>query len=235
MPSGEISSGRKAKAHPLDWYVEQGWEWEQVVAEIGLEAEILGGAAIWDPACGFGHSISRLQGMGFRGPTLLSDLVDNVARDDFDTPPEFHSWDFLELYEPPFDRCSIFCNPPYSYKKGILEAFVRQALRLATHRVVILAPLKWLAAGRGRAPLFRRDHPPQSILYFTTRPSMPPGDRIHLMGGRAYRGGMIDYVALVWDVRAPTAPGETRSVWLPRLGSFETPAPRAPQDERRPG
>ena len=47
---------------------------------------------------------------------------------------------------------------------------------------------------------------------------MPPGDRIHLMGNRAYRGGAVDYVAVVWDVRHPTAPGETRSVWLPRLG-----------------
>ena len=35
---------------------------------------------------------------------------------------------------------------------------------------------------------------------------------------RAYRGGAIDYAAVVWDVRAPTAPGDTRSIWLPRLG-----------------
>lgn len=230
MPSGELSSGRKAKAHPLDWYVEQGWEWEQIVDAIGLEDEILGGAAIWDPAAGFGHSGSRLQGIGFKGRIILSDLVENVAWDEFSfnwypayPKPEFFSADFLDASSlAPIDATlganSIFCNPPYSYKKGILEAFVRQALRLATHRVVILAPLKWLAAGRGRAPLFRQDHPPQTIFYFTTRPSMPPGDRIHLMGNRAYHGGMVDYVALVWDVRAPTAPGETRSVWLPRLG-----------------
>ena len=109
-------------------------------------------------------------------------------------------------------------NPPYSYQDGILEAFCRRALRLATHRVVVLAPLKWLAGGLGRGPFFRTDCPPQQILYFTQRPSMPPGDMIHLMGNRAYRGGAIDYVAVVWDVRFPTAPGETRSVWLPRLG-----------------
>ena len=218
MANGELSTGRQAKRHPLDWYVEQGWEWEQIVAAIGLE-EQREGVAIWDPACGFGHSGSRLQGMGFTGEIFLSDLVTNVAWEDFDREPFFFAHDFLSPSSRPTPTpCSIWCNPPYSYRKGILADFVRQALRLATHRVVILAPLKWLAAGRGRAPLFRQDHPPQSILYFTTRPSMPPGDRIHLMGTRAYRGGMVDYVALVWDVRAPTAPGETRSVWLPRLG-----------------
>jgi hypothetical protein len=38
---------------------------------------------------------------------------------------------------------------------------------------------------------------------------------IAAMGTRAYRGGMIDYCAVVWDVRHPTAPGETRTIWLP--------------------
>lgn len=216
---GELSTGREARRHPLDWYVEQGWEWEQVADAIGLAPEIADRCTIWDPACGYGHSLSRLQGIGFMGPLLGSDLVDNLAREDFVAAPEFMSIDFLDdaRVVPPLP-CSIWMNPPYSYQDGILESFCRQALALATHRVVALAPLKWLAAGKARGPFFRRDFPPQQILYFTTRPSMPPGDRIHLMGSRAYRGGAVDYVALVWDVRHPTAPGETRSVWLPRLG-----------------
>ena len=52
MSSAELSSGKHANKHPLDWYVEQGWEWEQIVDAIGLEDEILGGCSIWDPACG---------------------------------------------------------------------------------------------------------------------------------------------------------------------------------------
>lgn len=226
MPSGELSSGRKAKAHPLDWYVEQGWEWDQVVAEIGL-LEQAEGVTIWDPACGFGHSGSRLQGLGFTGKIVLSDLVDNVAWDEFSfnwdpsyPKPHFFVNDFVAPGEVQWlNPCSIWMNPPYSYdRKPWLERFVRRALALATHRVVVLAPLKWLSGGKIRGRLFREDHPPKTILYFTTRPSMPPGDKIHLMGNRAYRGGMVDYVALVWDVRSPTAPGETRSIWLPRLG-----------------
>ena len=220
MSGGEISTGKHAKRHPLDWYVEEGWEWEQVVDSIGLGVEILGKCAIWDPACGFGHSLSRLQGIGFAGTLIASDLVDNLVRDDFDRLDRvsFSSIDFLqpEPRRSPFPL-SIWMNPPYSYRDGILEAFCRQALQVATHRVVVLAPLKWMSGGVNRGRFFREEFPPQQTLHFTSRPSMPPGDRIHLMK-RPYRGGVIDYVAVVWDVRQPTAPGETREVWLPLVG-----------------
>lgn len=241
---GEISTGRAAKRHPLDWYVEQGWEWEQIVAAIGLR-EQENGSTIWDPACGYGHSGSRLQGIGFTGELLLSDLVNNVAWADFEDvdTASFASIDFPEaafsnkvIQYPDADgkprelwigeRLSIWSNPPYSYKKvtyegrkvSISEAFVRHALKLATDRVVMILPHKWLAMGKRRSRLVRIDHPPAFVLHFCERPSMPPGDVIHLMGGRAYRGGMVDYCAVVWDVRAPTAPGETRTIWLPPLG-----------------
>ena len=220
---GEISTGRAAKRHPLDWYVEQGWEWDQIVRTIGLEAP---GVAIWDPAAGYGHSASRLQAWHPQHRFLLSDVVNNVAWADFEVvrSVSFYSADFLE-HQAPFAPCSIWSNPPFSYKKVfydgrqmiISEAFVRHALKLATHRVVMILPAKWLAMGKRRARLVRTDHPPQFVLHFTERPSMPPGDRIHLMGARAYRGGMVDYCAVVWDVRQPTLPGETRTIWLPPL------------------
>ena len=64
---GELSTGKEARRHPLDWYVEQGWEWSQVVQQIGLEVEVSEGCTIWDPAAGYGHSLSRLQMAGFEG------------------------------------------------------------------------------------------------------------------------------------------------------------------------
>ncbi|MGK4455966.1 hypothetical protein, partial [Klebsiella pneumoniae] len=79
---------------------------------------------------------SRLQGVGFVGDIYLSDLVDNVCWDDFDHSEvvTFQSVDFLDLSGPPLAglRCSIWSNPPYSYKKvwydgrkvSISEAFV---------------------------------------------------------------------------------------------------------------
>jgi len=223
---GEISTGRAAKRHPLDWYVEQGWEWEQIVRAIGLREERLE-VAIWDPAAGYGHSASRLQGLGFTGQLFLSDLVDNVAWNDFEDRARvsFRSADFLECDAPMARRVSIWSNPPYSYKKvwyegrqvSISEAFVRHALKLATDRVVMILPAKWLAMGKRRSRLVRADHPPATVLHFCERPSMPPGDMIGLMGTRAFRGGMVDYCAIVWDVRRPTEPGETLTIWLPPL------------------
>jgi len=103
----------------------------------------------------------------------------------------------------------------------VSEAFVRRALHLATDRVVMILPAKWLAMGKKRSRLVRIDHPPQFVLHFCERPSMPPGDMIDAMGGRAYRGGMVDYCAVVWDVRKPTLPGETRTIWLPPLGFID--------------
>jgi hypothetical protein len=221
---GEISSGRKAKRHPLDWCVEQGWEWQQVVEAIGLEEQD-DAVAIWDPAAGYGRSGANLQALGFTGRIFLSDLVRNVDLGEFEEPEhvQFFSADFLEVEKVPSAPCSLFSNPPYSYKRvwydgrkvSISEAFIRHALKLVTHRVVMLLPNKWLSAGKNRSRLMRIDAPPQLVLHFTKRPSMPPGDRIAAMGTRAHKGGMIDYCAVVWDVRYPTTPGNTRTIWLP--------------------
>lgn len=221
---GDISSAKKAKRHPLDWYVEEHWLWHQVARAIRVEYELNRGVAIWDPAAGYGHSGSALEEWGFKGRIHLSDVVHNVAYEDFIERPNFFSADFLELDAPPATPCSIWMNPPYSYKDVVLtdgrkvsiaEAFVRQALRLATHRVVILMPVKWLAS-QTRFRLFT-EFPPAAVLIFSQRPSMPPGDVIHLMGSKAFRGGVLDYCAIVWDVQYPTARDETRTIWLPPL------------------
>lgn len=223
MSRGEMSSGKQSRRHPLDWCVEEGWEWEQIAAEIGLEVEIEAGCTIWDPACGYGHCLSRLQGIGFKGELAASDLVNNLAWTDFAHPGRvsFTQANFIADFKPERAKkpTSIWMNPPFSYdKKPWLELFCRQALAIATHRVVAIAPLKWLDPGKKRSAFFRRDFPPQQVLHFSSRPSMPPGDMIEALGEKAYSGGQISYCAVVWDVRYPTAPRETRSVWLPPLG-----------------
>lgn len=220
---GEISSARFDKRHPLDWYVEELWVTEQLIKHVHFREELTGGEGIWDPASGFGTICSAFEGWGFDGRVYLSDVVDNVDRSNFLFEPPFQSADFLELTSAPAP-CSIVCNPPYSYKKLfydgremlISEAFVRHALKLATRRVCMLLPIKWLSS-QARFKLFMEDCPPAEVLVLTQRPSMPPGDRIELMGNRAFKGGMIDYCWIVWNVQAPTAPGQTRTVWLPPL------------------
>ncbi|MDE2595990.1 MAG: hypothetical protein KGL44_03835 [Sphingomonadales bacterium] len=192
---GEISSAKFDKRHPYDWYVEEQWVTGQLIRALdGFRAEAEAGEAIWDPSCGRGNIPAVFNEHGFK--TYLSDVVDRVEWGEFsDSPriptPEFFSADFREMEAAPAP-CSLVFNPPYSYIKGIAEAFVRHALKLTSRRVC-------------------------AVLHLTQRPSMPPGDRIALMGGRAFRGGMIDYCWIVWNVRKPTLPGQTRTIWLPPL------------------
>lgn len=220
---GEISSGKHSKRHPLDWYVDEHWCAEQLVLALdNLALEQAEGLAIWDPCCGMGNTLLAAHERGFA--TFGSDLVENVVYQNFGhgAPMIFQSGDFLEMTAAPAP-CSIIFNPPYSYVPGILEAFVRRALTLSSRRVCALVPGKWLAPGKDkkrwskRSKLFRHDHPPQAVLHLSERPSMPPGDRIAAMGNRAFRGGMVDYCWIVWDVKRPTKPGQTRTIWLPPL------------------
>jgi len=218
---GEISSGKHSKRHPLDWYVDPHWCAEQLALVLdGFAFERADGLTIWDPCCGMGNTLQAAFWQHL--PVIGSDLVDNVEHANFEPGPydrgafsaEFFLADFLEQSEAPAP-CSIVCNPPYSYIKGIAEQFARHAISLASGRVCILMPSKWLAS-QARYQLFL-DHPPQAVLHLCQRPSMPPGDRITAMGNRAFTGGMTDYCWIVWDVQRPTAPGQTRTIWLPPL------------------
>jgi hypothetical protein len=238
---GEISSGKHAKRHPLDWYVDEIWCARQLREALnGFRLEREWGLKVWDPACGLGNTLQAAWEAGLA--TIGSDLVDNFYWEDFAASgseglirPEFFSVDFIRPFEvPPGSRleqeataalerskpCSIVCNPPYSYRKDngliISEAFARQALKLAAGRVCLLVPSKWLAA-QSRYRLFS-EHPPAAILHLCQRPSMPPGDRIAAMGNRAFRGGMVDYCWVVWEAFRPTKAGDTRVAWLPPLG-----------------
>lgn len=229
MGRAEISSSRPSKRHPLDWYVDEIWCARQLAWALDdFRREREQDLWIWDPSCGLGNTLQAAweRGLG----TIGSDLVENMDWASFEAgpelvPPVFMSRDFLEMESAP-TSCSIVCNPPYSYLKvqgvPIAELFARHALKLVRKcgggRVCLLLPTKWLASQQ-RFRLFMEDAPPAAILQLTQRPSMPPGDMIARMGGRAFRGGMIDYCWIVWDVQRPTAPGQTRIVWLPPLGA----------------
>lgn len=212
----EVSTAKKSSSHPYDWCVDEDWvAWQMFVALGGFAREKEAGEVIWDPTAGSGRTLIAFAESGFT--TFASDIVRRLDPTLYDgcAVPTFFSGDLLEQTVAPAP-CSIVFNPPYSYIDGIGEACVRQALALTSRRVCAVLPLKWLGS-QGRFKLFMRDHPPQAVLVHCQRPSMPPGDMIAGMGKRAFRGGVIDYAWFVWDVTRPTAPGDTRTVWLPPL------------------
>lgn len=236
MSRAELSSGRHAMRHPLDWYVEEEWVTRQLIEAMGhFRMAFAAGDTIWDPACGRGtiggafSDMAAFWAENHDRRLILSDVCSRLDPDLLgDARYDFFSADFLEVERAPA-CCSIVSNPPYSYCKGhgdyggqiISEAFARHAIELVRacggRHVCLLLPLKWLAP-QSRYRLCAEEAPPAHVLILTQRPSMPPGDRIAAMGNRAFRGGMIDYGWVVWNVQRPTAPGGTRLHWLPPLG-----------------
>ncbi len=216
----EVSTGRKRASHPYDWCVDESWvAWQMFVTCGRFQQEKDAGEAIWDPSVGSGRTMVTFAENGF--DVFGSDIVNRVDLSLF--MPEavsdlqYFSADFLEVEKAP-TPCSIVCNPPYSYIDGIAEAFVRHALKLTSRRVCAVLPIKWLGS-QGRYRLFREEFPPQAVLVHCQRPSMPPGDMIDALAavGRDFKGGVIDYAWFVWNVLEPTAPNETRVVWMPPL------------------
>lgn len=194
---------------PNDWYVEEQWVTQALMAaEGGLNAQ-----TIWDPACGMGNVLKP-----FRDLLALKIHASDIQFRGFAAKGFFQELDFVGNLEfvrsaAPKGRYSIVSNTPYSYLKGILEAFIRRAMELDAEKVAFLMPVA-RQAGENRQPLFD-EFPPARIYVLSERPSMPPGAQIEALGDKAYKRGKIDFMWVVWDRRTPTPVGETRWRTIP--------------------
>jgi hypothetical protein len=207
----EIGGGYAAS--PLDWYVEPRWCVERLIAaEASMRESLLprmfsAWGMVWDPACGSGTILKAFADARHR--TIASDIEFR----DFGAGGLFHAVDFLTAERVPESvqgRVSIVSNPPFSYQRGIAEAFVRKALNLATGKVAMLLPIKWQAS-QGRHALFA-EFPPSRIWVLSERPSMPPGALIAEIGDAAFRHGKVDYMWVVWDLQRPATVTEWRTI-----------------------
>ncbi|WP_373489978.1 hypothetical protein [Parasphingorhabdus sp.] len=244
MSGGELTGGvdtpkgkDKPDRHPWDWYVEQAWVTEQLIETLGHLA--FKGHVVWDPACG----AANICDVFWRNP--LEDISITVLGSDIRVGNSQYHWtldekvesvdflsgeaDFVALeiaIEIGSDvKLSIVTNPPYSQQdgklvRGLAEKFCEKALRLATHKVCALLPIKWLAGEARHA--FLTKYPPRFYLILNERPSMPPGNLIEKLGDQAFKRGKVDYMWVVWDKQVVTLPGETRTIHI---------APR-PKEER---
>lgn len=171
---------------PYDWYVEPGWAVDLLLCAEHFTGEIL------DPACGIGTIPARAIAHGRRAAG--SDIVDRPREAKFG----FLVRDFLaDGVERHWRVDNIICNPPFSYQKGIAEAFIRRALQVAQHKVAMLLPSKFLSS-QGRFALFT-ETPLKRVHYLMSRPSMPPGS-LFTEGKIEADGGKVDYCWLVWEI-----------------------------------
>jgi hypothetical protein len=175
--------------HENDWYIESERDVDWLLDRVEFDGPTL------DPACGRGNIPQRFLARGL--PCVGYDLVDRG----YGTA----GGDFL-AYRPPhgIQWANIVTNPPYR----IAREFIEHALTIATRRVAALVQLRFLA-GQRRGRLYRAT-PPEMVLTYSVRPSMPPGDV-----AMAAKGGKVDYVWMIWNVAHPTARGDTRADWLP--------------------
>ena len=208
--SAELSNdtGKKKPRHPWDWYVEERWVTHALAEMIELESHV----DYLDPFCGQGNIPLALLDSGYRA--FGTDLF-----------PRTEAPFFLGLHDFLGDQrhimeaspaLSIIMNPPFSYQdgklvRGLSLSIIKRALELATHKVCALVPLKWLAS-ETRYAFFSRTNP--TILIFSERPSMPPGNWIDQLGEDAYRRGKVDYMWLIWDKQKPV-PATAPTLWIP--------------------
>lgn len=208
--------------HAWDWYVEESWCAEALIATLGFDA--FAGQLIHDPCCGRGTIPQVFDLFGYAASG--ADIEDRRGAHGFHVDDwAFEIRDFYR--EPPrrFDRpASIAFNPPYSMQngcvvRGLTSMMVSRALRVVSHMVCALVPLKWLSSGE-RYRLFQHKMPAH-ILHLMERPSMPPGHLIPAMGDQAFKNGKADYCWVVFDNRGETAPGATRTHFVkPRDPAF---------------
>lgn len=184
----------------LDWYVEPEWATEALLSVERFVGPVL------DPCCGQGNIVRALNAAGVLA--WGSDLVDRTDGETW----FYGEADFLTERSAGQGRpaANIVMNPPFFRAKGA-EAFIRQALAIASGKVCAFVDVKFLAGGARGLGLWA-EHPPTRVWILSNRPSCPPGE--HLEAGGKATGGTADWCWLVWDLTAPA--GETRLGWLRR-------------------
>lgn len=222
MSAAELTA-LAADRHPWDWYIDESWCSEALLATIGFDAFV--GQLIHDPCCGRGTIPQAFDLFGF--DVSGADVEDRRGAHGF--PVSDWSFELRDFFRAPPARfkvpASIVFNPPYSLQDdcvitGLTSLFVAKALGLVSDKVCALVPSKW-GHSEERYLLFQRKMPAH-IIHLMERPSMPPGHLIAEMGDKAFKDGKADYSWFVFDNRVVTKPGETRTHFVkPRDAVFK--------------
>lgn len=208
-PRPKESAGKAYRIASHDYFIENEWAVEALFERV----KFLSGSLIIDPCCGSGTIVRVARKYGY------SAMGSDIHPERF---PDAIECDFLKLEELPPGLWNIVMNPPYmdGLGGGAVE-FIEHALKLdRVHKVCALVgqnfKLSW-----DRYHLFKSTHPPAQVLFFSDRPSMPPGDML-TAGTIKAEGGYNDFDWIVWD-KAYTGP--TTCDWLLN--------PRKPIDARK--
>lgn len=193
---------------PHEWYVEEAWCTEALFEHVSFTP----GETVWDPFAGRGTIPMVCQKHGLF--TFASDIVRR-----YDGLDAVH--DFFSASQPPglgYKPSHIIMNPPYGGPQSIgrmksAERAIRHARGKFSTFLCALVNHDFNTSDF-RYDLFN-DWPPRLEIVFSTRPSMPPGNRIAEMQakGTAFKGGRHDYSWFIWS---DWPSGKTEKVWYRR-------------------
>ena len=186
-PAGGARSKKYLRAD-YDWYCENEIPVRQLLDCIDFADDL-----IWDPCCGRGNILDVARERGHR--TVGSDIVDRSPRHRF-----IRGNVLTQISRPPGSHArptSVISNPPYGYEEDIAERIMRRVLAWPVRQSAFLLPIAFLASA-GRWRFFEQDWRAAHVLICSERPTMPPGHRIGELGPQAFRGGMADYIWLVY-------------------------------------
>lgn len=164
---------------------------------------------IWEPACGDGAISKELERHGHS--VVSTDLIDRgygEAGCDF-----LSASSVTRIMLEHDDIRNVVTNPPYSYKPGIGDKFVGQALKIAKHtggKVAMMLNLASLAS-RYRTAKWHND-PPARIHIMDDLVCWPNGNPINA-------GLSIVQQRYCWIVWAPDRSDGTHLTWL-RMADF---------------
>jgi hypothetical protein len=182
----KLYSKPRLKRAKNDWYIEP-----RSATRLLLKAEGIAGKT-WDPWCGIGHCAEELRASlrprGFE--VVATDIVDRgyehlTAVVDFGQP---------NLIASAGGICNIIGNPPF--KRDQIQDFVRRAREIATDKIALFLPLKFLASESRY--LFFKSWPFTRCWVMSSRPSCPPG-ALFVAGKIKAEGGSEDYAWFVWE------------------------------------
>lgn len=207
-PRKRLYRKKRLKRAGADFYIDPVF-----ATELLLQQERFTGKS-WDPCCGIGHVAQTMRAAGHQ--CVATDLHDRGFGD-------IHNIDFLEPSIPAFVGANnIVCNPPYDRA----EEFIHRALEIARGKVAMILQEKFVFS-EGRYLLFAEETPLSRILFFSSRPSMPPGE-LYQQGKVKAGGGTINYLWMIWDHAQPRV-GER---WAPPTAGWLI-KPEALERERR--
>lgn len=193
---------KRWEPEPLAWYCEHPSAVRQLMDGIDFGDDV-----IFDPCCGRGNILDVAQERGHM--RIGSDIVDRGVK----ASHGFILRDVFDIDKPPTHakkRTSVICNPPYGYEEDIAERVIRHVLTWPVRRAAFLLPIAFQAAAC-RWRFFTHDFRPSHCAILSQRQTMPPGSKIAEIGSKAFKGGMADYLWIVW-----TYPHRcrTETIWL---------------------